>query len=93
MDNWEYYYNTNTMGNNRIITVNNNSTEEEISKLFNLNVGDVFRISEGFEGVMMLIEVYTPDGKDFEVYPINPGTELYTMYGPGHCVVTKNQPI
>ena len=40
-----------------MITVSNNSTAEEISQLFELNVGDVFRISEGFEGVMMLIDV------------------------------------
>lgn len=73
-----------------MITVSNNSTAEEISQLFELNVGDVFRISEGFEGVMMLIEIQTPKDKDFEVYPITPGTELYTMYGAGHCVVTKN---
>ena len=74
-----------------MITVSNNSTVEEISQLYDLNVGDVFRISEGFDGVMALIEQNTPTGKLFEVYPITPGTKLYTMYGAGHCVVTKNE--
>lgn len=73
------------------ITVSNKSTVAEISELYNLNVGDVFKISEGFEGVMEIIEHNIPVGRQFEVYPINPGTQLYTMYGAGHCVVTKNE--
>ena len=69
------------------IVLDCNSLEEDYKQLYELNVGDVFKIADDYEAVMLRIEHYTPENLIFEVFPINPGTSLYTMYGPDHCVV------
>ena len=71
------------------ITISDTSTENEYLNLYQLSVGDVFKVRGNYETVMQRIEDYKPDGVIFEVFPITPGTSLYTMYGPDHCVVTS----
>lgn len=69
-----------------------NSPKEKYSELFSLSVGDVFKVvSDDYETVMERINEYLPSEQNFEVFPITPGTDLYTMYGPCHCVVTLNE--
>lgn len=63
--------------------------KEQYDELFKLDVGQVFKIASDYETVMARIEEYTPENLTFEVFPINPGTSLYTLYGPDHCVVTN----
>lgn len=70
------------------IVLNENSSEMDYMRLFLLKKGDVFKISSGYETVMMRIAEHKPENLVFEVFPINPGTSLYTMYGPDHLVVT-----
>lgn len=72
------------------ITLTGDSTQDAYSELFNLPKGSVFKIASDYETVMRRIEEYTPQNVVFEVFPINPGTVLYTMYGPDHNIVTKN---
>lgn len=68
-----------------------NSPKEQYEELYKLNMGGVFKIESDYETVMRRIEEYTPEGFVFKVFPINPGTSLYTMYGPDHCVVIDNR--
>lgn len=69
-----------------------NSPKEQYGRLFSLKVGEVFKVnSDDYETVMERINEYLPDDLNFEVFPITPGTDLYTMYGPCHCVVTLNE--
>lgn len=74
---------------NRKLCVSNRV--ESFTKVYDLNVGDVFQVVGDYEAVMFNIEKYTPPTLIFEVFPITPGTSLFTMYGPDHCVVTKKQ--
>lgn len=67
-----------------------NSPQEQYEELYKLNIGDVFKVQSDYETVMQRIEDYKPQNLAFKVFPINPGTSLYTMYGPDHCVVTDN---
>lgn len=71
------------------LTFNGTSPKEAYDNLFTLEVGQVFKIESDYETVMRRIDEYS-DGK-FEVYPITPGTDLYTMYGPDHCIVTDKR--
>lgn len=65
---------------------------DRYERLFTLSVGEVIKVLEGdYETFMERVQEYLPDSIEFEVFPITPGTDLYTMYGPNHCVVTKNQ--
>lgn len=74
------------------IILNGNSTEEQFSKIYSLEVGDVFKVSSDYETVIRRIEEdYLPENMEFKTFPINPGTDLYTMYGPDHCVVTHKR--
>ena len=67
------------------------STYEE---LYESEVGDVFKVTEcDYETVLNRIEAYVPSNKSFEVFPITPGTSLYTIYGAEHCIVVKNETI
>ena len=68
-----------------------NSPREQYEHLYKLNMGDVFKIQSDYETVMQRIEDYKPQNLIFKVFPINPGTSLYTLYGPDHCVVVNNQ--
>ena len=80
---------TNTMDK---LTFNQNTPKEQYEELFKLNEGDVFEVSSEYETVLRRItEDYAPTDREFEVFPINPGTDLYTMYGPNHLVVTRNR--
>lgn len=68
-----------------------NSPQEQYEELYKLEMGQVFKIQSGYETVMRRIKEYMPEGIVFKVFPINPGTALYTMYGPDHCIVTDNR--
>jgi len=72
-----------------IITMDIKSPTEDYLALFDEPVGTVLRV-DNFETVMRRIEENIPEGKTFELTSINPGTQLYTMYGCGHCIVTAN---
>lgn len=65
--------------------------KEQYMELYKLSVGSVFKVQSDYETVMQRIEDYKPNGGTFEVFPINPGTSLFTMYGASHCVVVENQ--
>lgn len=70
-----------------------NSTQEQYLELYKLAVGDIFEIQSDYETVMRRIEDYKPENLVFGVFPINPGTSLYTLYGPNHCIVTDNREV
>lgn len=70
---------------------NEDSTREDYEKLFLLGKGDVFKVSGGYETVMRRIEEFTPPSLIFEVFPITPGTDLYTLYGDSHIVIVAKQ--
>lgn len=73
------------------LSFNENTPREIYEELFGSEEGTVFGVEESdYETVMQRIEEYKPEGSDFEVFPINPGTQLYSTYGAGHCVVVKN---
>lgn len=80
--------NHSTMVTNSKVILNGQSTREEYNALFLLKAGDVFKISSEYETVLERIEEL--HGDDFQVFPINPGTDLFTIYGDSHLVVTKN---
>lgn len=67
------------------------SPKELYDELYKLNEGDVFMVKSDYETVMLRIDEYAPSDIEFEVFPINPGTALYTMYGSDHCVVTHKR--
>lgn len=72
------------------ITLRDSSTKEDYDKVYSLEVGDVFKYDGNYETIMrLLLEDYLPDNLLFEVFPINPGTSLYTIYGYNHIVVTS----
>lgn len=73
------------------IILNGSSPKEKYDELFKLPLGGIFKIESDYETVMLRITEYKPDNISFKVFPINPGTDLYTMYGPDHCVVTDNR--
>lgn len=73
------------------VILSESSRQEHYEELFKLNVGDVFMIRSDYETVMERIEHYKPTTIIFEVFPINPGTSLYTVYGPDHCIVTDKR--
>lgn len=61
---------------------------EQYDELYKLEIGDVFKIASDYETVMRRIEEYKPENLVFKVFPINPGTDLFILYGPDHNVVT-----
>lgn len=66
------------------------STEEEYIELYLEKVGTIFKIEGDYETVIRRIQDYKPEPITFfEVTPVNPGTNLYTMYGANHLVVTE----
>lgn len=76
------------------LTFDKNTPRSAYEELYEREVGDVFKVTESdYETVMNRIEQYAPNNKSFEVFPITPGTSLYTTYGAEHCVVTKNETI
>lgn len=72
-----------------ILVLNGDSVENDYIRLFELDEGDIFKVESDYETVMMRIEEYKPNGIDFEVFPINPGTDQYMLVGPDHCMVVK----
>lgn len=71
-----------------------NTPRSAYEELYKMEIGDVFKVTESdYETVMNRIEKYAPTNKSFEVFPITPGTSLYTTYGAEHCVVVKNEVI
>ena len=71
------------------LVFNENTPKEQYDELYNLPEGSIFKVEADYETVMMRIEEYKPLG-DFQVFPINPGTDQYTLVGPNHCMVTVN---
>lgn len=69
------------------------SPREQYEALYKLGKGEVFKIQSDYETVMRRIDDYKPQNLVFEVFPITPGTSLFTMYGSNHCVVTDNHPL
>ena len=74
---------------NRKLRISNHP--ESFIQVYDLNIGDVFQVVEDYEAVMSNIEKFTPSTLIFEVFPITPGTSLFTMYGPDHCVVVRKE--
>lgn len=71
------------------LILNENSPREKYEELFKLPKGDIVKVTD-YETVMQRIETYKPKNGNFEVFPINPGTSLYTLYGCDHVVITEN---
>lgn len=71
------------------LVFNATTPKEQYEELYTLQVGDVFKIESDYETVMQRIIDYMPEGLSFEAYPINPGTKLFTTYGPDHAVVIR----
>lgn len=71
------------------LILNENSPKEKYEELFKLPKGEVVKVTD-YETVMQRIEDYKPTNGNFEVFPVTPGTGLYTMYGCDHVVVTEN---
>lgn len=69
--------------------LNGSSPKESYDKLFTFEVGQIFKIESDYETVMERIESYKPENLFFRVFPITPGTSLFTLYGPDHCIVTS----
>ena len=76
------------MASNKL-TLDENSPRETYEELFKLPAGSIFKVND-YETVMMRIEEYKPEGHTFEVFPINPGTDQYTLVGPDHCMIVEN---
>lgn len=76
------------------LVFNESTPREQYEELFKLREGELFKVEAAdYETVMERIEECKPTDREFEVFPVNPGTETYTMVGPDHLVITKNQPI
>ena len=72
------------------LVFNENTSREQYEELYKLPAGSIFKVEADYETVMMRIEEYKPEGYTFETFPINPGTDQYTLVGPNHCMVTVN---
>ena len=71
------------------LILDENSPKEAYNFLYQEDVDYVFEVSSGYETVMRRIQEYKPENISvFEVFPITPGTSLFIMYGPNHCVIT-----
>lgn len=77
------------------IKLNRYSDESDYAELYAQEVGFVFFIEpDDYEIVITKINTYwhsVPKLESFEVYPINPGTDLYTMYGYGHSIISEKK--
>lgn len=72
------------------LVITKDSPKSDYDSLFLKDIGFVFKVND-YETVMERIKEYTPLNKIFEVFPVTPGTALFTMYGSDHCVVTENK--
>ena len=78
-----------------MIKLNRNSSEEELKSVYDLKVGDIFKVDNNYEGewetiVQRIFVDYLPQGSIWCATAITPGTELYTTYGTDHFVVTSS---
>lgn len=74
------------------LVLTENTPIEEYSRLYSQEPGFIFKIEGDYEAVMQRIEAHVPtELAEFKVYPINPGTKLFMLTGPDHCVVTKRE--
>lgn len=67
-----------------------NSTQEAYTNLFGSPVGTIVNVLN-YETVFRRIEEYKPAGLEFELYPITPGTDLFTIYGCDHAIISVNR--
>lgn len=68
-----------------------NTPREQYEELYKLGEGQLFKVNAAdYETVMQRIEDYKPAEGEFEVFPVNPGTDTYSLTGPDHCVIVKN---
>lgn len=72
------------------LVFNEDTPKEQYDLLYKLPEGSIFKIENDYETVMRRIEEYKSEGHIFEVFPINPGTDQYTLVGPNHCMVVEN---
>lgn len=70
---------------------NGDTPQSQYEELYTKPVGTVFKIESDYETVMRRIEEYKPSEGKFEVFPINPGTDLFTINGADHSVITENE--
>lgn len=73
------------------LSININSTQEELNKVYASEEGTVIHIEGHFGSVLELLQDNVPQGLIFEVFEITPGTYSYTLYGPNHVIVTKRR--
>lgn len=78
------------------LVLNGESEKDVYYKLFDLHVGEVFKIESDYETVLTRISESQKNFSEengnffFSVFPINPGTDLYTIYGDSHVIVVEN---
>lgn len=75
----------------RHFVISEDSPKEKYAELYTLDEGAIFKVAGNYETVMRRIIDYKEPNRTFEVFPINPGTDQYTLVGPDHCMVVKNQ--
>lgn len=75
------------------IVITENSSEEQYQELYKLSQGDVFKTEGSYETIMRRLHEFLPENKIFKTFPITPGTSLFTIYGPLHCVVVESSEI
>ena len=63
--------------------------ESQYQLLFTLPQNTVFKIDSDFETVLRRIDDYKGD-IPFTVFPVTPGTDLFTMFGCNHWVITSS---
>lgn len=78
------------MSTNEKLIFNGETPQSVYVELYDKKVGTIFKIEADYETVMRRIEEFKPTGREFEVFPINPGTDLYTIYGCDHLIITLN---
>ena len=75
----------------RHLSISEDSPREKYEELYTLGEGSIFNVEGNYETVMRRITDYKEPNRTFAVFPINPGTDQYTLVGPDHCMVVKNQ--
>lgn len=76
------------------LAFNESTPREQYEELFTMEEGNLFKVeASAYETVMERIEECKPTDREFEVFPVNPGTTTYTTVGPDHVMIVKNQPI
>lgn len=73
------------------LSFNEDTPKAQYEELYKLDEGQLFKVTASdYETVMQRIEEYKPTEGEFEVFPVNPGTDTYSLTGPDHCVIVKN---